>query len=199
MNDASVALVVAPAIAARAVVEILKPEVSDFESMAGMCADAFQEKRGRGCCILQSRAESVKEMVGIYSDYAKNHPEKIKHCGVVRGGGEDGQGIIGTCQLMLMGDCGDARMPEFTRHKLRGGEAYIEWIGVGDGARGKGVGGALMKWAEEFSRANEVTVLSLEVMTANPAISLYERKGFVMLPSKEDCCDACIGGMFIFW
>ena len=42
----------------------------------------------------------------------------------------------------------------------------MEWIAVGAEARGKGVGGTLLRWAEDFARSNGAERISLEVGTA---------------------------------
>jgi ribosomal protein S18 acetylase RimI-like enzyme len=57
-------------------------------------------------------------------------------------------------------------------------------IAVRDGARGKGVGGILMRAliAEAAARGLQ---LSLDVRETNPAMRLYERLGFRRVPGQE--------------
>lgn len=58
-------------------------------------------------------------------------------------------------------------------------EAEILDVAVDSGARGRGVGRALVRWAASFCRAHGVAVLALEVRVGNlEAISLYESMGF---------------------
>ena len=83
------------------------------------------------------------------------------------------------------------QIPEGARHKVVPGEAYIEAITVVSHARGMGVGGKLMKWAEEKARERGCTFMQLTVLDGNPAKRLYERNGFVELP-PEGCIATCL-------
>ena len=59
-------------------------------------------------------------------------------------------------------------------------EAYIEYIAVAAGHRGRGLGRALLAKAEEWARQRGKRCLSLHVSATNTrARSLYERFGFV--------------------
>lgn len=51
-------------------------------------------------------------------------------------------------------------------------------IGVSESARGQGVGGALLDALSDLAREQGFQQLSLSVDRKNPAIALYERKGF---------------------
>jgi ribosomal protein S18 acetylase RimI-like enzyme len=57
-------------------------------------------------------------------------------------------------------------------------------IGVRDGVRGKGVGGALMRALIAEAAARGLR-LSLDVRETNPAMRLYERLGFRRVPGRE--------------
>jgi ribosomal protein S18 acetylase RimI-like enzyme len=51
-------------------------------------------------------------------------------------------------------------------------------IGVVAGARGRGIGGALLRALADAARADDLEALSLSVEEDNPALRLYERAGF---------------------
>ena len=84
------------------------------------------------------------------------------------------------------------------RHTNKPGEAYIEWVGVLDSARGQGIGSTLLAWAEATARANSCHCLTLEVISSNQrAIQLYQRKGFT-IEGGGDCCDECLTCCFVW-
>ena len=56
--------------------------------------------------------------------------------------------------------------------------AIVALLAVAPPARGRGVGGALLRAAEEEARRNGVRRLVLDVIESNPARRLYERHGF---------------------
>jgi len=78
-------------------------------------------------------------------------------------------------------------MPEFCRHQLKPGECYLEWIGTTDAARGKGAGSKLLKWAEEIALEHGCAVISLDVVPSNPAVGIYEKKGYVGIEAGSAC------------
>ena len=57
-------------------------------------------------------------------------------------------------------------------------------IAVRDGARGKGIGEALLRALIDEATARDVR-LSLDVRETNPAMRLYERLGFRRVPGRE--------------
>jgi GNAT superfamily N-acetyltransferase len=62
---------------------------------------------------------------------------------------------------------------------VRGEDAWIGGVGIVAGRRGEGIGGQLMRAAEENARARGVKRLWLEVLVQNePAIGLYEKLGY---------------------
>ena len=80
-------------------------------------------------------------------------------------------------------------------HTTKPGETYIEQITVAAAARGKGVGRALLQWAEDRAREKQCNVLTLAVLNGNKAKRLYERVGFVDVPT--DACDQLVGGFIV--
>lgn len=59
-------------------------------------------------------------------------------------------------------------------------------IAVVPGYRSQGVGSALLGGLIDRARAEGFMALSLSVSPENPAVRLYERCGFVRVPSKDD-------------
>lgn len=59
-------------------------------------------------------------------------------------------------------------------------------IAVDAGARGRGVGEALLRELIRSARARGVDAVSLSVERDNPALRLYERVGFEPIPSDAD-------------
>jgi ribosomal protein S18 acetylase RimI-like enzyme len=59
-------------------------------------------------------------------------------------------------------------------------------IAVRDGARGKGIGEALLRALIDEAAARDLR-LSLDVRETNPAMRLYERLGFRRVPGREVC------------
>ena len=66
-------------------------------------------------------------------------------------------------------------------------------------ATGKGIGSALMRWADQEAIAAGCDFITLQVVGANEgAIRLYERKGYVHTGPDGDCCDQCAASIFVF-
>eukprot|EP00747_Dinoflagellata_sp_TGD_P116609 gnl/TRDRNA2_/TRDRNA2_172425_c1_seq1.p1 gnl/TRDRNA2_/TRDRNA2_172425_c1~~gnl/TRDRNA2_/TRDRNA2_172425_c1_seq1.p1 ORF type:complete len:293 (+),score=38.42 gnl/TRDRNA2_/TRDRNA2_172425_c1_seq1:196-1074(+) len=177
---------------------------ADFQSTAEMLADAFAEKRGRGCCQLQSRDETIKDEIKGWQKTLETCPQKMQRIAVIRDNSGSYPVVLGYCALMGPNDVGNLSLPSWMRHKLVQGEVHLEQIGVSEKARGKGLGTKLMQWAEAVARSLGAKFISLEVMAANPAKRLYEREGYVVTrpPSSgdciEDCCDACLTPPIVF-
>ena len=66
------------------------------------------------------------------------------------------------------------------------GSYYIAEIDVDPDWRNRGIGGALLDYAEAEARAAGYTVMSLTTTTINPARRLYERHGFRVVETKTD-------------
>ena len=54
--------------------------------------------------------------------------------------------------------------------------------------RGRGAGGTLLRALMEVARSEGFDALSLSVECGNPAVRLYERRGFVRLFTVGDAC-----------
>lgn len=118
------------------------------------------------CCCVPAGIDSEREAAKDY----KRCPELKKVCGLAI---SPEKGVVGFCQMAFEG------MPNAI-HTTKPGEAYILMLAVDTGARGMGIGSKLMAWAEEIGRARKCNYMALEVIHGNPAIGLYERKGYVV-------------------
>lgn len=117
-------------------------------------------------CLLPMGLDSENE---LRKYYGKN-PELKSVAAVAT---VDGGAVVGFCQLVLHG------MP-CDLHEVEPGECYVYMVAVAAKARGRGVGSALLRWADDAAAARDCDRLTLEVLGGNPAIGLYERKGFVV-------------------
>ena len=93
-------------------------------------------------------------------------------------------------------------MPACLRHPYKRaagrptGECYVEKLAVLSKARGKGVGGQLLKWADATAASRGAEWLTLTVIKGNRAKRLYERHG-LRDESTDPCecaCGTCIVG-----
>ncbi len=57
---------------------------------------------------------------------------------------------------------------------------------VDERLRNRGIGGALLRYAEELARRSGAPCLSLETGITNPARRLYERSGYRIVGTKTD-------------
>jgi ribosomal protein S18 acetylase RimI-like enzyme len=128
-------------------------------------------------------------LAGIRKRYANYPADKLNVGAVVV---DSAGNALGYLQMALHG------MPVYPEglHTTKPGEAYIETIGVGPNARGKGVGTTLLVWAEATAKERGCTVLGLGVVNGNPASRLYDRFGFVA--EEVDCCDSLCGAGIVF-
>eukprot|EP00045_Choanoeca_perplexa_P012755 m.141089 g.141089 ORF g.141089 m.141089 type:complete len:190 (+) comp16124_c0_seq4:49-618(+) len=164
--------------------EVQAASTNDIEGITKLRSAAFIDKTSS--CYPPSEAH--QDNVEAYNDYAKNHPTKIEHCGIIIKDGE----VVGAIQVVLPGDIADISMPSGIRHANKPKEAYVEWVGVLESGRGQGIGSLLLAWADELAIANGCTHITLEVVTQNTrAAQLYERKGYVVQP-RYDCCGMLI-------
>lgn len=153
-----------------------------MELVAGMTAvynEGFGSKR---CCICFPFTDTD----GTRLRYYQRHPERLPMCGIAVGA--DGT-PLGFVQVAV-----HPMQDQYGIHTLQPGEAYIEQVGVAAAARGKGIGKALLQWAETLATDRKSSVLTLTVLHGNPALRLYERFGFEALPPPdpvERCFDIC--------
>ena len=104
------------------------------------------------------------------------------------------------CIPTLLTMCYDQVLEE----PLKPHECLIDFLAVSVEARGKGVGGALIKWAEKtaieiLSRRLPKTIkdhgvlMSLWVAAGNtPATSLYEKQGYTVVKKTNEAIFACL-------
>ena len=124
------------------------------------------------CCVPLGWDESESESA-IRKKF-KKHPEMMNMTGVAILDGK----VVGYIQLILHG------MP-CDLHKVKPGEAYVDSLAVDPETRRMGCGSKLMAWSEETARSQGCTFMALSVIDGNRAISLYERKGYVI--QKQSC------------
>jgi ribosomal protein S18 acetylase RimI-like enzyme len=153
-----------------------------LSQIAELFSEAFASKRFMLCF---SMAESAKDIKTRYAHY----PKEKWNLGVVAlsrnpESGEDQ--VLGFCQMAT----NDLPMYPSGMHHCDPGEWYIETIAVAEEARGQGIGSKLMKWSEDYALVGGASKLTLEVLQGNPAVSLYERCGFV-IRQKGDVVEAC--------
>jgi ribosomal protein S18 acetylase RimI-like enzyme len=71
-------------------------------------------------------------------------------------------------------------------HRPKPGELCIEFLAVAPEARGNGVGGVLLTFAEQLAKVRGHDRVTLEVIDSNPrAKALYERSGFRVYTTRR--------------
>ena len=94
--------------------------------------------------------------------------------------------------LRTFGPLGTLRLLSRLRARVRvqpktpDGAYHIAEIDVDPAFRNKGIGGALLDYAEAEARAGGYRIMSLTTSTANPARRLYERHGFRVAETRTD-------------
>ena len=163
-----------------------KIEALTQADMVGATAVLNEGFGSKFCCCCFPGTESVAD---VSSRYTKC-PAKLGVSAVAKG--EDGS-VLG---VLLMAEYG---MPVYPPglHSNKPGEMYIEQLAVSSAARGQGIGGMLIDWGESVARQRGAKMLSLGVLNGNPAIRLYEKKGFVK--KQSDPCDTCCSIIIICW
>lgn len=116
--------------------------------------------------------------------------------GVIQAGGDLREFSIGLSDVWLaLRVLGPVRMftriPAFyARARIQParppGAYHIAEIDIDPEYRGRGIGGALLDWAEAQARKQGFKRISLTTTTSNPARRLYERHGFVIAETKTD-------------
>lgn len=177
---------------------------TDLVAYSRLQAQAFREKMAH----VGMNEDKATELTRFTTEPSWEEWRAV--CGVVRG---DEDEILGVCQLQfqgqtmdepdnvvsgmcsLLGCFGCCRVMKFAvieGHKCKSGECYIAWIGVAEGQRGKGIGKALMQWADATALERHCTHMTLGVMTTNRAMALYERVGYVTTSTTPKCCCCCL-------
>lgn len=158
-------------------IELKQVEKQYLPAVAELLGEAFGTKT---CCCCFSAKESTRAVQKRYEKY----PRAKWELGVVA---VKGDVVLGFAQMSKMG------LPMYPEglHQCKRGEFYIETITVSGEARGKGIGGRLLKWCEDKARLHRGMTLALEVLQGNPAIHLYKRFGFEIeeVDFIENCCN----------
>jgi ribosomal-protein-alanine N-acetyltransferase len=79
----------------------------------------------------------------------------------------------------------DDRDVAFALCRLAADEAELLLLATRPSARGRGIGGALLRAAIEETRHRGGKVLHLEVRAGNEAVQLYEREGFTKVGERR--------------
>lgn len=162
-------------------IQVHRATREDVDIISIIKTDSFPDKRrGIFSCFCKDTREETLDLTK--QSYSTIPDEKISVCGLAKHGDE----VLGACQLQFEGLPGDCTFPDSIQHTCDPGECYIEFVGVTESARGKGVGKALLDWAEEIARSMNCTKLRLEVVKTNRARYLYERQGFAY--KRENRC-----------
>ena len=144
-----------------------------------MWSDAFDDKRR---WRRRSKKADIQSKMKIIDEYILNHPEKLKGiCVAVKY-----SKIVGAICVALPGQCGDLDWSRCVRHSCKEREAHIEWIGVTYPEQKRGIGRLLLRFADNYARANGCEEISLAVVKGNLAKRLYMRSGYQV--TKEECC-----------
>ena len=72
---------------------------------------------------------------------------------------------------------------------------HIYELHVARDLRGRGIGGSMLRYAEEQARARGRPLLSLTTTTSNPARRLYERAGYRVVETRTDAAYRRITGI----
>uniref|UniRef100_A0A7S2RXU2 N-acetyltransferase domain-containing protein n=1 Tax=Mucochytrium quahogii TaxID=96639 RepID=A0A7S2RXU2_9STRA len=151
---------------------------ADIEAVARIKTDGFIDKATRFGSRDRAIKDGVKEM--------KDRTWVLPQLGLMF---EKSSGLlVGACQVKLPHQEGEPSFPRWAQYICKEGEAHVEFICVGPGQRGKGVGKSLLQWSDKFARDNGCSRITLEVATNNRAQSLYLRQGYCVV-KKSGCCD----------
>ena len=163
-------------------------ENTDFDGMA-KCMDGFSSKT---CCFCIKDHHTGDSLRKQFLKYPKS---KMELSGVATDEKtNEVLGFIRVCDYEHRA----LIFPFRGIHDMKPGEMYIEQLGVGAHARGKGVGTKLLEWAHARGRENGLTRSSLGVLRGNRAKKLYERVGYVVKPD-EDCIEGCFNALCTLW
>lgn len=120
--------------------------------------------------------------------HEKPHQDTDGMCGDICGG------LCCCCALRLL--CVFGMLDE----DVARGYCYLDMICVDAKFRGKGIGQALLKRADEEARRRGCHTIYLTVLQSNRAKSLYERHGYTITSSENGyCCTACLIGESRFY
>ena len=135
------------------------------------------------CCLPLGADEDV----ATFEKFQRRYPEKFAVGAVAVK--EDDNTVVGYAQMLF-----ENQPSHF--HKCKANEAYLEQLCVSSDARGMGVGSKLLKWCDDLAIERNCDFIGLDVLYNNPAVGLYERKGYVIQP-KSNCIETCVSAVFI--
>ena len=129
------------------------------------------------CCVPLGWGEDEKKLRKKF----QKRPDMMQGLGVAI----KEEKVLGFIQVVFEG------MP-CDLHKVKPGEAYVQYVAVDVEARGLGCGSKLLAWSEEVAKNRGCKFVALEVLGGNRAKGLYERKGFVVQPTSiVEKCEKC--------
>lgn len=104
-------------------------------------------------------------------------------------------------EVMIVGPAGLLRYFRYQRARARvqveraPGSFYIGELDVHPECRNRGIGGALLRYAEEAARREGFGLMSLTTSTINPAQHLYQRNGFHIVETRLDAAYEAMTGI----
>ncbi len=150
-------------------------------------------RHGLGIDISQTTLAMLDgQIVGVLEAYGAEHHRKIAPLTVLR--------LIPRA-IRLLGPRQTLWLPAALRARGRvncppvPGSYYIAEIDVDERYRNRGIGGVLLRHAEEAARAAGHKQMSLTTAITNPAQHLYERHGYRVVETKTDAAFERITGI----
>jgi ribosomal protein S18 acetylase RimI-like enzyme len=169
--------------------------------MRGIMPDP-RKGRAVGALILQAGLEVRPEctvvaeldgrVVGLMEAMRPSDDATIKPLAVLR---------VLARALPIVGPAGLLRYFRYQRARARvqvdraPASFYIAELDVDPECRNRGIGGALLRYAEEVARREGFGLMSLTTTTINPAQHLYQRNGFHVVETRLDSAYEAITGI----
>ena len=142
-----------------------------FKEVVPIVKEFFNSKHC--CCCIPL---GVDEGIAKYEKLQRKYPEKFAVAAVAVRVEDDT--VVGFAQMLF------ENQPSYI-HKCKPNEAYLEQLCVSSDARGMGVGTKLLKWCDDLAIERNCDFIGLEVIYNNPAIRLYQRKGYTIQPKNN--------------
>jgi len=128
------------------------------------------------------------EPIDDFAKHYRKHPESLEYSAVaiVAASSDDPGRVVGLVKVSSYGV--PQRWDDALMHEVKPKECHVISIAVSAEARGKGVGTKLLQWVEAKAREKACDRITLHVVRGNPAIRLYERVGFEIVPEDGPWC-----------